>query len=209
MKTIYHPEIHKITVIFLHGFNQGVSDVEYMTGLIHCDAVRWVIMEGKNMKWYNYYTQRDNHNRHDKINYTQFTQSCEYLKKTIECEIGYIEPHNLYLIGTSQGGTVCINTAINLNVSLGGVICIDTIFLTDYMSDISFVKQVFYVLISTKDKVYNPNFQNVCYDMLRFLGNDIYITKRTKEHTEDTPEICNYINNILQKNKLLKNLIYK
>ena len=73
------------------------------------------------------------------------------------------------------------------------------------MSDISFIKQTFYALISTKDRVYNPNFQNMCYDIIRFLGNEIYITKRTKEHCKDTIEICNYIYSILQKNNLLKN----
>ena len=205
MKTIYCTGTHKITVIILHGYNQNVSDIEYMTDLIDCAFIKWVILEGEYMKWYDYYTQRDNHYRHDKINYTQFIQSCEDLKKTINYELRSIKSKNLYLAGISQGGTVCINTAINLNVSLGGIICIDTIFLSDYMSDISFIKQTFYALISTKDKVYNPNFQNMCYDIIRFLGNEIYITKRTKEHCKDTIEICNYIYSILQKNNLLKN----
>ena len=84
MKIISCSGLHKITVIILHGFNQDISEMEYISNLINeeCDFIRCVILEGKGMKWYDYYTQRDNHNRHDKINYTHFTQSCDYLKKT-------------------------------------------------------------------------------------------------------------------------------
>jgi hypothetical protein len=109
------------------------------------------------------------------------------------------------LVGISQGGTICINTAINLNCRLGGTICIDTIFLSDYMSDVSFFQQVFFALISTKDKVYNPNFQTICYNFLRFLGNEIHITKRDTQHCKNTIEICNYIKDIFTE-KLLKKL---
>jgi len=100
---------------------------------------------------------------------------------------------------------VCINTALNLKFKLGGIICIDTIFLSDYISDISFLNQKFYILISSKDKIYNPNFQKNCYDLLRFFGNTIDITERNKKHCEDPREICNYIQSFLQKNNLLKN----
>ena len=207
MKIISCSGLHKITVIILHGFNQDISEMEYISNLINkeCDFIRWVILEGKGMKWYDYYTQRDNHNRHDKINYTHFTQSCDYLKKTIHDELKLIQSDNLYLVGISQGGTICINTAINLNCRLGGTICIDTIFLSDYMSDVSFFQQVFFALISTKDKVYNPNFQTICYNFLRFLGNEIHITKRDTQHCKNTIEICNYIKDIFTE-KLLKKL---
>tara|TARA_B110000977_G_scaffold116766_1_gene150835 strand:+ start:8673 stop:9299 length:627 start_codon:yes stop_codon:yes gene_type:complete len=206
MKKVYYPKIHETTVIILHGLNQNVYEIDDMINLINCDNIKWVILQSKNNSWYQYYTQRDNHNRHDKINYNQFKSSCDYLIKTINHELKYTSPSNLYLIGISQGGTICINVAINLKYTLGGIICIDTIFLSDYMSDISFLQQTFYALISSKDIIYNPNFQIICYDFIRFLGNKIHITKRNKHHCEDKIEICNYICNILQKNKLLKNL---
>tara|TARA_B110000971_G_scaffold207274_1_gene231336 strand:- start:2071 stop:2697 length:627 start_codon:yes stop_codon:yes gene_type:complete len=208
MKIIHSSGVHKITVIILHGFNQDISEMEYISNLINKehDLIKWVILEGEDMKWYDYYTYRDNHNRHDKINYDQFKYSCEYLKKIIQRELIDIDCNNLYLVGISQGGTICINTTIGLNCILGGTICIDTIFLSDYMSDISFVEQVFYVLISKKDTVYNPKFQNTCYNLLRFFGNKIHFTKRDAQHCESTTYICNYIKGILQKNKLLKKL---
>ena len=207
MKIIHSSGIHKITIIILHGFNQNVTDIEYISNLINKEYnfIRWVILEGKSMKWYDYYTYRDNHNRHDKINYSQFNSSSGYLKKIIYKELSHVSSDNLYLTGFSQGGTICINTAIGLNCILGGTICIDTIFLSDYMSDNSFLQQVFYVLISKKDKVYNPKFQNTCYNLLGFFGNKIEFTKRDSGHCEDTVYICNYIKDILQKNNLLKN----
>ena len=67
---------------------------------------------------------------------------------------------------------------------------------SDYISDISFLKQKFNILISSKDKIYNPNFQKICYNLLRFFGNEINITQRNKKHCEDIPEICNYIHTI-------------
>ena len=122
-----------------------------------------------------------------------------FLKKIVKQELKYIASEKLYLLGISQGGTVCINTALSLKFKLGGVICIDTIFLSDYISDISFLKQSFYTLISSKDKIYNPDFQKVCYDLLRFFGNTLNITERNKKHCEDVEEICDYIHSIFTK----------
>jgi|TARA_B110001450_G_scaffold252054_1_gene273107 predicted esterase len=204
MKTISCSGKHGATVIILHGLYQDTKEISWMINKINCDFIKWIILEGKSLKWYNYYTQRDNHYRHDKINYRQFTHSCRCLKNTIKRELRYIASKNLYIVGISQGGTVCINTALSLKFNLGGVICIDTIFLSDYMSDVSFFKQKFYILISSNDKIYNPNFQKICYNLLRFFGNEINVTERNKKHCEDMKEICNYIHFVLQKNNLLK-----
>ena len=175
MKIIPCSGNHVFTVIILHGLYQETLEIEYMIKIVNCDFIKWIILEGKGTKWYNYYTQRDNHHRHDKINYTQFKCSCRYLKMIIKRELRYIPSEKLYIVGISQGGTVCINTALSLKIKLGGIICIDTIFLSDYISDIFFIKQKFNILISSKDKIYNPNFQKNCYDLLRFFGNEIQI----------------------------------
>lgn len=196
MKIIPCTGTHKFTVIILHGLYQDTLEIKSMIEKINCDFIKWVILEGRNKKWYNYYTYRDNQRRHDKINYIQFKYSCCFLEKSIKRELRYIPSEKLYILGISQGGTVCINTALSLKFKLGGIICIDTIFLSDYMSDISFLKQKFNILISLKDKIYNPNFQKNCYDLLRFFGNEIHITERNKKHCEDISEICEYIQSI-------------
>lgn len=159
MKIIPCSGNHAFTVIILHGLYQNTKEISWMINKINCEFIKWIILEGKSLKWYNYYTQRNNHNRHDKINYTQFTNSCKYLKKNVNRELRYIPSEKIYLLGISQGGTVCINTTLSLKIKLGGIICIDTIFLSDYISDISFLKQKFNILISSKDKIYNPKFQ--------------------------------------------------
>ena len=205
MKIIPCSGKHTSTIIILHGLYQDTLEIQSMINRIDCNFIKWIILEGRGTKWYDYYTQRDNHKRHDKINYRQFMRSCNCLKKIVTRELKYISSKNIYMAGISQGGTVCINTSLNLKFKLGGIICIDTIFLSDYMSDISFLKQTFYILISSKDKIYNPNFQKMCYDLLRFFGNTLYITQRSKKHCEDKAEICDYIYSILQKNNLLKN----
>ena len=167
------------------------------------DCIKYLILESKENKWYDYYTQRDNHNRHDKINYRQFLNSCDELSNIISNECNYIQPQNIYLLGISQGGTVCINTSISLTFKIGGTICIDTIFLTDYIKDISFINQTFYTMISKKDKIYNPGFQISCYDLLKFYGNEVYIFKRNKEHCKDMYEICDYIKYIFTAYKII------
>lgn len=199
MKIIRCSENHTTTVIILHGLYQDTLEIESMIKMIDRDFIKWVILEGRGTKWYNYYTQRDNHQRHDKINYNQFKYSCCFLERTIKRELRFIPSEKLYILGISQGGTVCINTALNLKIKLGGIICIDTIFLSDYISDISFLRQVFHILISRRDRIYNPNFQKNCYDLLRFFGNEINVTERNKKHCEDIPEICDYIHSIFTK----------
>ncbi len=196
MKIIPCSGNHAFTVIILHGLYQNTKEISWMINKINCEFIKWIILEGKSLKWYNYYTQRNNHNRHDKINYTQFTNSCKYLKKNVNRELRYIPSEKIYLLGISQGGTVCINTTLSLKIKLGGIICIDTIFLSDYISDISFLKQKFNILISSKDKIYNPKFQKNCYDLLRFFGNEINVIERNKKHCEDISEICDYIHSI-------------
>lgn len=196
MKIIQCPGNHKFTVVILHGLYQDTLEIHSMIKKINNIFIKWIILEGRQAKWYSYYTQRDNHLRHDKINYNQFKCSCRYLERVIKDELRYIPSEKLYILGISQGGTICINTALSLKFKLGGIICIDTIFLSDYMSDIFFLKQKFHVLISSKDKVYNPNFQKNCYDLLRFFGNEINITERNKKHCEDMSEICDYIQSV-------------
>lgn len=196
MKIIPCSGNHKFTVIILHGLYQDPLQIETIIKTIECNFIKWIILEARGKKWYKYYTQRDNHWRHDKINYNQFKYSCCFLKRVIKRELRYIPSEKLYTLGISQGGTVCINTALSLKIKLGGIICIDTIFLSDYISDISFLTQTFHVLISLRDKIYNPNFQKNCYDLLRFFGNEIHISERNKKHCEDFDEICDYIQSI-------------
>jgi predicted esterase len=199
MKIIPCSGNHTTSVIILHGLYQDTKQIQWMIKRINRDFIKWIILEGRGAKWYSYYTQRDNHRRHDKINYDQFKYSCGCLEKTVKREMRYVPSENLYILGISQGGTVCINTALSLKIKLGGIICIDTIFLSDYIFDISFLKQKFNILISSKDVIYNPNFQKNCYDLLRFFGNDIYVTERNKKHCEDLEEICDYIQSIFTK----------
>ena len=78
MKIIPCSGNHAFTVIILHGLYQETLEIECMIKIVNCDFIKWIILEGKGTKWYNYYTQRDNHRRHDKINYNQFNCSCKY-----------------------------------------------------------------------------------------------------------------------------------
>lgn len=208
MKTIQCTGKHTLSIIILHGFNQSVSDMECMYKTINktYSCIKYLILESNDNKWYTYYTQRDNHNRHDKIDYKQFLKSCDELSCVIHDETKQIDSQNIYLLGISQGGTICINTSIRLKYKLGGIICIDTIFLSDYIDNISFVKQTFYPIVSTKDKIYNPNFQIRCYDLLKFYGNDVFIFKRNKGHCEDMLEIYECIKYILHKNNLFRKI---
>ena len=97
------------------------------------------------------------------------------------------------LIGISQGGTVCINAALRLKFKIKNIKCIDTIFLHNYYKYSEYESQVFQVLQSRKDEIYNPAFQNYCYDLLKSYNNTVTISYRNCGHSENLDSMSTFI----------------
>ena len=131
--------------------------------------------------------------KHDIIDTNQFEKITESIIALIIQESKLIDPSKISLAGISQGGTVCINAALKLNFSIKNVICIDTIFLDIYYQHCDSAKQTFKVLYSNNDKVYNPEFQIKCYNILKTFSHRLIMSRHAFGHCENTVVIADFI----------------
>lgn len=200
--------VHCQTVIILHGMNQHINDIRYIVNKIRKknNGTKFIIPVAKKMtimwpdgpqnncsSWYNYFTRYDNLIKHDIINSTEFEDSTKFITDIINKESKIIKPSMITLIGISQGGTVCINTALRLKFKIKNIKCIDTIFLHNYYKYSECKSQVFQVLQSRKDEIYNPTFQKHCYDLLKSYNNTVTISYRNCGHSENLDSMSTFI----------------
>lgn len=208
IKYIYPKYNHYQTIIIMHGLNQDLDDIMYLVNKISRKklGVKFVIPVARKMditwpqgiqkncsSWYNYFTRYDNLIKHDIINLIEFENNTEKLISIIKKECKIINPEFITLIGLSQGGTICINASLRLNVKLKSIKCIDTIFLHTYYKYHPCKRQNFQVLQSIKDEIYNPIFQNHCYDILKSFNHSVRIYRRDNYHCEDMDSIAAFI----------------
>ena len=145
IKIINQQKKHIQTVIILHGMNQYINYILYIANKMKiknpntkiiipvADKINIIWPDGKQEKcisWYNYFTRYDNLIKHDIINRIEFEENTNKITSLIDNESKLISPEMISLIGISQGGTICINAALNINYKIKTIMCIDTIFLT-------------------------------------------------------------------------------
>ena len=205
------PRTHARTIILLHGMNQDISEMLNITKYINKHKkgnkfiipiadkidIDWPNGKEKNISsWYNYFTRYDNKVKHDIIDSVQLKNITSEIVNIIKNESKIVDPSNISLIGISQGGTVCINAALMLNFKIKNVICIDTIFLHTYF-DFKFFKnnscKDFKVFQSSRDTIYNPFFQDYCYDILRNYNKTIEKKIFNLSHCENMNTIASFI----------------
>lgn len=205
------PKTHIRTIILLHGMNQDVSEMISITKYINkykkgnkfiipvADNIDISWPDGKETNissWYNYFTRYDNKVKHDILDSIQLKNNTSKLVNIIKTESKIIDPNKITLIGISQGGTVCINAALMLDFKIKNIICIDTIFLHSYF-DYKFFKnnvyQDFKVFQSSNDDIYNPYFQNYCYDIIKQYNNTIEKKVFKLSHCENIIIISKFI----------------
>lgn len=214
-KTVYNALLkHTNTLFILNGLNQSVDDIEVIIDKIRNERqnTKIIVPEPKKMdifwpdgeiqydinSWYNYYSSYDNKYKHDIINKKDFTESTQQLSNLVNEEILNNPGSDISLCGLSQGGTIMLNYSVLSIIRFKTVICIDTIFMHSYVNFGDIKKnpvQKYDILISTKDEVYNPDFQLYCYN---FLGNCscnniININYRDAYHTENFDYIGDFI----------------
>jgi predicted esterase len=203
------------SVIFLHGMNQDESDIIEIIDKINesYNFIRFIVpvsnlmdinwpsgIEKNVLSWYNYYTQYDNEFKHDIINKNELQESTDKLCEIINNEINNVGNENVYLIGISQGGTVCINASLIINKPIK-ILCIDTIFLHTYANFTNNTFHEYNVFQSKNDEIYNPLFQDYCYNLLSQKGHKIVKHIYDQGHCENMDNIYNFIIKNLQKNK--------
>ena len=210
VKIIDSDSMHQNTIIILHGMNQDVNDILYIIDKIKskeklkftkfiipiAEKMNIIWPDGKKEKcnsWYNYFTRYDNLIKHDIINSIEFEKNTDEIVKLINEEAKLISPDCISLIGISQGGTICINSGLNLKFKIKNIICIDTIFLHTYYKFTPFKLQNFKILISTKDEIYNPTFQRYCYSLLKSYKHEVNIFTRDNYHCENSDSIAKFI----------------
>lgn len=205
--TVQPDHHHLYTVIIMHGMDQSVDDIHHIVNKIKIRKknTKFLIPVAGTMdmghpgypkrckSWYNYYTKRDNLRRHDTINNEEFNDVTEGLIGIIKQESKIVTPGMLSIVGISQGGTVCINAALRLKFKIKNIKCIDTIFLHTHTDTFNCVSQYFQVLISNKDEIYRPEFQEYCYDILESYGNVISLSYRDNFHCEDVDSMADFI----------------
>jgi len=201
------PENHTKTIIILHGLNHTNLDeivakinkkrgVKILIPIANKILIKWPDSKEEEVhSWYNYYTRYDNMIKHDIINLPEFNKNSQSIKNLIVQESKIIDPSKIYLCGISQGGTVAINVALQLEFKINKIICIDTIFLHSYFDYRKFGKcnQKFTVFQSKNDTVYNPEFQNYCYSILKRYNHELDTRLFDFEHTESMEEISEFI----------------
>jgi len=210
LKTINSKSTHIETIIILHGMNQDINDILYIVNKIKSTNrgkfIKFIIPVAEKMNiiwpdgkkencnsWYNYFTRYDNLIKHDIINSIEFEKNTDKIINLINEETKIILPEFISLLGISQGGTVCINVALNLKFKIKNIICVDTIFLHTYYKYSEFKLQNFKILISTKDEIYNPIFQRYCYALLKSYKHQINIFTRDNYHCENSDSIIKFI----------------
>ena len=214
LKIINSEGVHHETIIILHGMNQDIKDILYIVKQIksnkNCKFIKFIIPVAKKMNilwpdgkkekcnsWYNYFTRYDNLIKHDIINSVEFENNTNEVVNLINEEAKIISPKCIYLIGISQGGTICINAGLNLKFKIKNIICIDTIFLHTYYKYTPFKLQSFKVLISCKDEIYNPMFQRHCYSLLKSYKHEVNIFTRDNYHCENSDSILKFISKFI------------
>ena len=199
---------HKHTLILLHGMNHPITlniinkinkpGTKFVIPIADKKTINWPDEIEKNcISWYNYFSRCDNMCKHDIIDANQFEKITKNIIELILQESKLIDPSRISLAGISQGGTICINAALKLNFSIKNIICIDTIFLDSYFKHeikLNHAKQIFKILYSNKDKIYNPVFQIKCYNVLKLFGHHLHITQHDFGHCENNDVIVNFIN---------------
>lgn len=201
---------HVETMIILHGMNQDINDIHFIINKIkkNKSGIKFIIPVAKKMtidwpsgseknclSWYNYFTRYDNLIKHDIIDLIQFEDATKFVTDIINKESKLIEHSMITLIGISQGGTVCINAALRLNFKIKNIKCIDTIFLHNYYKYRECKSQVFQVLQSRYDVIYNPFFQKYCYNLLKSYNNEVNLFYRNRGHCENLDSIARFIIN--------------
>jgi len=218
MSTItIHPKVkHNNTIIMLHGmycdansmkkqYNILVNKLIY-TKFIFVDSptmtINWPDGKERNVKsWYNYYTRNDGVMEHDTIELSDMNTQTKRLLRIIENEVKILKDNKkVYLCGSSQGGTVCLNTLMHYHQSLGGLFCMRTILMNNITKVNPIAKNTpIYIFSGENDEIYLLKLQKLSYIHLEYNGYKInWVIESGLTHSEYTDKeelfIINYMN---------------
>lgn len=183
-KCFYPKNIHKFTLILLHGMNMNITtlyktikklqyynkNLKVILPIADEMNINWPNgIEYNILSWYNYYTRYDNLFKHDNINIYDFEKQTNNIYNLLDKEIDILKnSKNIIIAGISQGGTLAFNIGINYKYKLAGIIGIHTIFMDNTIVFKNNYNNIPIFLFSgSNDNIYNVKFQNESLNILR------------------------------------------
>lgn len=118
--------------------------------------------------WYDYFTYYDGLCKLDKIGNYEFNYQSERIANIIKKEAVLLKNNkNIFIIGSSQGGTLTFNIIKYLPFNIGGIVCINSIYMNKYIKlNKKYNKIPIYIYSLFKDEIYPFKFQKKCYKIL-------------------------------------------
>ena len=203
---------HKLSVIILHGMYGNYQEMNYLKRIknikfIFVDSkqmnIHWPQGKESNVKsWYNYYTDFTGLNKYDKIDLNDLKSSSRYIEDLIHQEYQLLKNYSkIFLLGSSQGGTVVIHVALNIPFQLGGVILLRSLLLN--YTKVPYKNQLtVYLFCAGKDNVYIPKLYNRSFRRLKKRTKIVKVVDRYLDHSTNSSKEKEFVVSILKSLKM-------
>ena len=116
--------------------------------------------------WYNYYTCYDGENKVDDIDEIQFNYQTKLITDIVNQEAILGNYKNIYIGGSSQGGTLIFNILNNLPKNVGGLFCMRSIYMHKYTKLKKYNKTPIFIYSGGLDYIYTLKLQKKCFKYL-------------------------------------------
>ena len=199
---------HNLSIIVLHGMYGNYEEMNYLKKL---KDIKFIFIDSKQMtinwpqgkefnvkSWYNYYTDFSGLNKYDKIDLCDLNNVSKYVEDLINEEYQILKNYSkIFLLGSSQGGTVAIHVALNNHFTLGGVILLRSLLLN--YTTVSFKnKMTIYLFCAGKDSVYIPKLYNRSFRRLKKKLRIVKYVDKNLDHFTKSINERNFVLSILK-----------
>ena len=188
MKIIKFNDNYEYVIILLHGMYSNHKYFEKLPNILNNKKIKYIFPDAPNMtinwpdkneyniqSWYNYYTDYSGLMKYDKINYDDFKYNRNIILDIIYQESKIISFKNIFIGGSSQGGTLAIDIAMNCSNELGGLFCLRTILMNNVTKvNKNYYNMPIFIFSGNKDDVYTIKLQKKSFNKLKINKYKIY-----------------------------------
>lgn len=213
---------HKYTLIMLHPM---FSSSEYFYDFYNYfnskidisnifNSIKFILPNAPNMNidypdnkiynkpsWYNYYTCYDNIVDIDIIDVMDYKYQTNRILDIIHNEAFVLNNYdNIFIAGTSQGGTLLFNILNKLPCKIGGIFCIKSIYMYKYTEINFYIETPIFIFTTIHDDIYNYKLQKISFNKIKDISyNFNWIKVKNFLHNEyNEQENIFIINNLLK-----------
>ena len=151
--------------------------------------------------WYNYYTCYDNIVDIDIIDVMDYNYQTNRILDIIHKEAFVLNNYdNIFIAGTSQGGTLLFNILNKLPCKIGGIFCIKSIYMYKYTEINFYIETPIFIFTTVHDDIYNYKLQKISFNKIKNKScNFNWIKVKNFLHNEyNEQENIFIINNLLK-----------